>query len=376
MAIGWQTLLAPFERELMDLAARLESAAEPAYQENNTRGIWQAFAGRHNLPLEWWLAGRAPVIDLGDMRSAWTRVVLPADLDAVAVAGKEPSSPSHPLSWAHLCGHHAQSVHVLGAALLLSGQELPAGLAVRIVGCPAEECLPAFDPNCRLPFTPGKRRLLADGCFHGATAVLATHLADDDPGRRLHFAHGARGFVWIRCHAGTELSASPYTETDKLTVRRVAEEVAGKTAVGTRITLSDARTLELRMDTAPTPAGPPVLAARLQGALKREGFRAELVSEYAPLVHDDSLRAIARQTVRESADGEDIDVVDTLWLRGATDLGDVSQHVPTFQTFIGGTRGRTHDPDFQVVDPVFAYLWPCFYLYRAVMSVHLHGMGE
>ncbi len=353
MAENWQNETAKYADELLDLAARLYATPEQAYHERLTVNVWAEFAARHNLHYSTALGGRAPLISLGDDHRAVTRVALPADLDAVGLRRGQG------VQWSHLCGHHAQSVAALGAMLLLQAGGIPDDLAVTAVGCPAEECLPAFVPDCDIPFIPGKAHLLSEGVFSRTTAVLGTHLADALPQRAMVLAHGAHGGLWIRIHKNNDGE-----------LLDAAGEILGGCAVSMSITPFSPTEYDLRVETAPcageaVPRGRQVIAA-----LHKRGFRARLVAEYAPLLHEEALRRLARKVMIQGGESDEIEWIDALWLDGMTDLGDVSQRIPTLQVFVGGTAGTLHQPSFAVTDPAFSYVWPAWFLAAMTRTVH------
>ncbi len=358
MTEDWRHATARHERELLDLAAQFHALPEPAYRERRTVGVWAQFAARHRLLYTTALDGGAPMISLGDDRRADTRIVLTADLDAMGIArGNE-------VQWRHLCGHHAQSTAVLGALLLLSAVGLPQGLVVTGVGCPAEECMPAFAADCDIPFIPGKARLLSDGVFSRTTAVLSVHLADALPRRAAIVAHGAHGGLWLRIPTAHPASL----------VQDAAARILGGCAIALSTVPFSASEYDLVIETAPHAGESVPRAMQVIAALHKDGVAAKLVAEYAPLIHEETLRKLARRVI--DGDREPVERLDALWLEGMTDLGDVSQRIPTLQVFVGGTTGVTHQPSFRVTDPGFSYVWPSWFLARMALAVHAATVKE
>lgn len=354
MTEDWRNRTAKYADELLHLAERLYAAPEPAYQEGETVSVWAQFAVRHNLRYRTALDGRAPLISIGDDRKAATRIALAADLDAVGV------SHAQGVEWRHLCGHHAQSTAALGALLLLAESGIPEDLAVTAVGCPAEECKPAFIPDCDIPFIPGKVRLLSEGVFSRITAVLSIHLADALPQRAAVLAHGAHGGLWLRIP-----SDQPAQQ-----VLDAAGEICGGCAISMNITPFSSSEYDLRVETAPHAGEAAPRGRQIIAALQQKAIRASLVAEYAPLIHEEALRKLARRVLGQGDGTEEIERIDALWLEGMTDLGDVSQIIPTLQVFVGGTAGITHQSSFTVTDPNFSYVWPAWFLAEMTMAVH------
>ena len=355
--------------DIIALAETLRNLPEPGYGEKKTVEVWRAFAKHHSLPFDTFLDGQAPLIQLGDPKQAVTRIAVTADLDAVGVRRQGA------LAWEHLCGHHAQSAHALGLALLVKEQGLSPRLSIRLVGCPAEECMPAYDREYPLPFVPGKRRLLTAGCFSGVTAVLGTHLADDAPERSVILSHGAHGGIWLRVRESATAGAPPYTDGRENAVRQSLAPILGAHAVAVRLADACENGVDVRVETAPHGGEAVPHGGRVADQLTLGGMPAMLVAEYVPLVHDDVLRGIARRLLREQERAGGLRMIDQIWLPGVTDLGYVGSAIPTLQVFVGGTKGETHSPEFRVVDPYFAYVWPGWFLYAMAEAVHRAAMG-
>ncbi len=351
------------EAELIALARELQELAEPGYEETRTIAVWERVARAYGLTFEVLLEGTTPVITLGDYDQAAKKVIVTADLDAVGV------QKCGNLIWRHLCGHHAQSVHALGLAMLLArdSDALPSGAALRIIGCPAEECRPAFDPQWPIPFVPGKQQLLAAGVFADATAILSTHLADDAPERVAIVVDHIRGGIWLRMTPAPELLSREWPES--LQLENIAQKAAAAAALILRSSCAHhtykrgSADIDLWLETAPGSRVSQEDARALERQLaKMFGMPVELVVRYGPLVQDADLSGRAQAVLADMTSS--ITVKQLTELPGATDLGDVSQQAPTLQLFVGGTSGVTHDSEFRIVDESFAYVWPISYLVR------------
>ncbi len=362
--------LEQMEAELIALAREFQELAEPGYEEVRTVAVWERVAHTHGLTFARFLEGTAPVITFGDYGRAAKKIIVTADLDAVGVLESER------LNWRHLCGHHAQSAHALGLAMFLARDTLPNGVALRIVGCPAEECRPAFDPQWPIPFVTGKQRLLSQGVFAGAAAVLSTHLADDAPDRIAYVVDRVRGGVWLRMTPPAKHPAaeSPAREPDQSAqLDEIAKTAAARAAMilhpncVAHTYKRGSAGIDLWLETAPgsrvSQADVRTLAQALSETFK---MSVEPVVKYAPLVQDPQLSGRARSVL--AAMTAPITVGRLKQLPGATDLGDVSEAAPTLQLFVGGTAGVTHEREFRIVDESFAYVWPIAFLARMLRA--------
>ncbi len=349
------------KNRLLHLAKSLQATAEPAFEESKTIAIWRDFLIEQQIPVKWALHGRAPVVDWGLFGQAAISIVITADLDAVGVESGS--------TWfcEHTCGHFAQSVHALGLTYLLFTYGINKDVAVRIIGCPGEECRPIYDLEYPLPYRTGKQRLLEEGWFSGANAVLATHLADDLTSQTVQFVSGANGVIGIR------LCTPQYDPSDQRPPSlRTYAGILEKWQEEVRYITGDP---QLKVRARPVRTGielwtefPQELAAMqaravdeiLEQLKAQASIDVQLISSYAPLVQSKWLQDIAFKVLNQEHGLTHIHIVDQL--SGATDLGDVSKDYPVFQLFVGGTSGFTHDSKFQVIDDNFALLWPIQWL--------------
>lgn len=360
------TRLEQMKTELIALAHELQELAEPGYEEVGTVAVWERISRTYGLAFELLLGNTTPVITIGDYQHAKKKIVVTADLDAVGV------TECGSLNWRHLCGHHAQSVHALGLAMFLARDSLPDGVALRIVGCPAEECRPAFDPQWPIPYVTGKQRLLSEEVFAGAAAVLGTHLADNSPGRVAYVVDHIRGGIWLRMTPWPECLSIEQSEPSRL--EEIAQAVSARAAMilyphcASHTYKIGSAGIDFWMETTPGSCVSQEDVRTLAQTLS-EMFcmSAELVVRYAPLVQNSELRRRARSLLADMTPC--VTIAELTELPGATDLGDVSQVAPTLQLFVGGTVGVTHQREFQVVDELFAYVWPIAYLARMLEAL-------
>jgi metal-dependent amidase/aminoacylase/carboxypeptidase family protein len=353
------------KNRLLHLAKSLQVAAEPAFEESKTIAIWRDFLFEQQIPVKWALHGHAPIVDWGLFGQAAISIVITADLDAVGVESGS--------TWfcEHSCGHFAQSVHALGLAYLLFTYGMNKDVAVRIIGCPGEECRPIYDLEYPLPYRTGKQRLLDEGWFSGANAVLSTHLADDLASQTVQFVGGANGVMGIR------LCLSQFDPTDQRppslrTYAGILEKwqdeirhITGNPQLQVRA--RSVRTgIELWTEFTQALTAIEVRAVdEIFEQLKAQAsIDMQLISSYAPLVQSEWLRDIASKVLQQAHGLVHINIVDQL--SGATDLGDVSQKYSVFQLFVGGTSGFTHDSKFEVIDDNFALLWPIQWLMNMI----------
>lgn len=352
----WESAFLEWQPQFELLARRLQDVSEPAFAETVTVQIWKEFLQAEQIPHRYGLQGKAPIIDVGSFAEATYKIVVTADLDAVGRTQGD--------GWVceQSCGHFAQSVHALGLAKVLSEYGVPNGVAVRIIGCPGEECRPVYDANYPLPYLGGKQQLLAEGWFAKANIVLATHLADGLPTRAVQIVEGVNGMIGIRCKHHSTSDCGAFRQAWQAALRAITSyDQLSVTERQGGAGLELWAELPRRKEKYYIP-----VHVLFQEVAKRHGISAELICEYAPLRQNRHLQKRVADVLKY--DQEHIQPFHIKWLPGATDLGDVSQLYPTFQLFVGGTKGMTHTSEFHIVDPEFALFWPIEWLWRMVLS--------
>ena len=184
---------------LQALADDLFSHPEQGWYETRTAAVAAEFLRSLGLEINTGLAGTALRASLGS--GSGPNIALIGELDALKCA-------DHPASvngYAHACGHYAQMVCMLGAALALSDPEVCATLdgTVTFFAVPAEEFQDEpvreavrrdYDVHCG----GGKCELLRRGAFDDIDMAITTHshLLWRDSGADLLLGNSAsNGFV-------------------------------------------------------------------------------------------------------------------------------------------------------------------------------------
>jgi amidohydrolase len=256
----------------------------------------------------------------------------------------------------HACGHNLIAAMAVGAAAALRRVTDDVGLAIRVVGTPAEER------------GGGKIVLLERGAFDGVHAALMVHPAPVDAVEPMMLAWGG---LDVRYH-GRAAHASAFPErginaADALTVAQTAigllrqhlrptDRVHGIVTHG-----GEAANVVPAFTSAEYAVRARTLAdlAHVQGRVTRcfeagalaTGARLELIPDerpYAEVVHDHDLAACYRRNAealgrRFPGVGDRADR-----FAGSTDMGNVSQVVPSIHPTIGidSLPAVNHQPEF------------------------------
>jgi metal-dependent amidase/aminoacylase/carboxypeptidase family protein len=316
-------------------AVLLHHAAEPAYQENHTRAIWEQFCAEFDLPLAFYMDGKVPVIQLGNPEQADFHLAFTADLDAVWDVSTE--------KYAHLCGHDVQSLHAFQLAYHYQTGRFPEGMALTIMGSPGEECLPAMLGQVN-PFLPGKKQMLEAGLFHHIDMVLSTHVADHLPTRTFLDVRQVDGLLWFAI----------VTEHRDPVMRDTVSQVCSNIFHASLLSLTF-NDLSCQVKIRHVPHFNDDFACKqLQIDLARSGIEVKILAYYPPYTQSETLRKFFHQTVKESGHT----LITSPRLPGYTDLGYPAKRLPVMQLHVGGTTNQTHATHFEVTDPDFTYFAP------------------
>ena len=316
-------------------ASLLHQAAEPAYQENHTRTIWEQFCAEFGLPLQFYVNGKVPVIQLGNPDTADFHLAFTADLDAVWDDSTK--------QFAHLCGHDIQSLHAFQLAYHYQTGRFPQDMALSIMGSPGEECLPAMLGQVN-SFLPGKKQMMDAGLFQQIDMVLSTHVADHLPTRTFLDVRQVDGLLWF-----VHLSESRDLAWHD-TVSQVCSHIFQYSLLA--ITFKD---ISCQVKIRYVPYFDDELACQqLQIELERRGIEMNILAYYPPYTQSETLRKYFHQTVKDYGQK----MITSPRLPGYTDLGYLAKRLPVMQLYVGGTTNQTHATHFEVTDPDFTYFAP------------------
>lgn len=315
-------------------------------------------------------------------------VAVLGELDSVLVADHENADPE--TGAAHCCGHNAQIAAMIGTAMgLLNANAFPE-LAGRVsfMAVPAEEYVEIDYRNeqrkaGKLEFLGGKSELVALGAFDDVDMAMMVHAASHDnidgmatvSASNNGFVGKQAKFVGKASHAGgapqrgvnslyaanlalSAINAQRETFYDEDAIRihpiltrggdlvnvipndvRFESMVRGKTAEA----IEDA---SFKVDRA-LRAGAVGLGAAVE---------IETIPGYMPLINNRGMVDYFKDnflTMFEEDQWEE-----TGHKTGSTDMGDLSQIMPTLHPSVGGFAGAGHGSDWRITNKEHAYLLP------------------
>ena len=292
--------------------------------------------------------------------------------------------PNHPeanpkTGAVHSCGHNAQCAALIGIAAALKEPGMLDGLSGKIKLCavPAEELLEIeyrreLKAAGKIKYFGGKSEFLHRGYFDDVDIAFMVHTADKFSARRGSVGCVAKNIIYkgVAAHAG----GAPWAGKNALYAA-----TCGINAVNAiRETLKESDLI--RIHPIITHGGDMVNAIPEQVQLESyvrgktfEGIAAanakmnraliggavslgtniEIIDipGYAPLTNDMNMVKLCEDAANEIGVSFTYrDIVGT----GSTDMGDISQVMPTVHPYAPGARGTGHGSDYEICDPVAA----------------------
>jgi amidohydrolase len=365
--------------DAVSLGRELWARAEPGFFERRTHeALASAFRARGFTVEEFvGMPGFAATVD-GTLAGKTLAVV--ADMDGLPV-GTSPKGDGP--AYAHLCGHHQQMAAMYGAACALQEQS-PALLGrVAFLATPAEEYVELerreeLRKAGAVRHLSGKQELVARGVFAGFGAVVATHSAHLPDNLSVNSVVAMNGFDVLRfafrgvsAHAGAtphlgrnaQNAASLFLQACAFLregfdeekhirihpVLRLKPDQAVNLVPDAAFVETYARAVDdvtvgevvRRLETA---------AAGCASALGTT-VQAERVPGYAAFHVDRGLH----QALASHAKDRGVVFVEDPFSAASSDMGDVSQVVPSIIVGLPGTNGKLHQAGFAVTDEDAAY---------------------
>lgn len=382
------TILDEHADELQALAQDLFHHAEQGYHEYRTAQVVADYLKKLGLEPREGLAITGIKAAIGN--GTGPNVALIGELDGLAC----PTHPDAHQGFAHSCGHYAQIVCMLGAALALSDSEVAASLdgTATIFAVPAEEFQDAsvreevfrtHDVHC----AGGKCELLRRGEFDDVDLAITTHthMVDRDTDLDLLLGNSAcTGFIGktVYLHGrAAHAAAAPHMGINALNaaclgmsaVGMIRETFEEKDCVrvhpyirkgGEAINIVPSEVVVDMMVRANNQQAIEKISAKVdncfRGAAMAIGCEAEIVNAQGYMPCPERLpEDILWDTARLLGEGVKVDSVPAGRCNTAsTDVGDLFAVMPVLNFTFGGSVGDLHSKDYKVSNPETAHIFP------------------
>ena len=390
--------------EIVNLSRTILGHPEPGFREVKTSKVVADKFAELGIPFRSGLALTGVRGELVGGSPGPTMAIL-GELDSLIVNEHPHADPT--TGAAHACGHHCQIGMMLGATIGLMQPEVLSALSGRIIpmAVPAEEYIEieyrdSLRRDGKLEFLGGKPELIKLGEFDDVNLAMMMHTTSVPEERQLCISGTNNGtvakqiqFVGRGAHAGgaphlginalnaatLALSAINFnreTFKDEDTVRvhpiitRGGEAVSAVPADVRMETFVRGRTIE-----AITDANTKVDRALRAGAMAvGASVNIQTIPGYMPLSQDEQMNQIFGANAATLV-GED-NVGRVVHRTGSTDMGDVSQVMPSIHPYVGGATGLGHGANYVVHDYNLAVLTAAKAMAATVVDLLADGAAQ
>ncbi len=373
--------------DLIKTGIELWNRAEPGFRENATHkylaGLFKDLG--FNIETFKGMPGFVAAIP-----GAVPEIAVMADMDALPLPGDESGA------YIHSCGHHMQTTNIYGAARLLSESNSESAAqalkALAFIAVPAEEYIDLENREVlreagKIRHLSGKQELLARGIFKGYKKVVSTHAAGFTEPEFISSVLGMGGFEVLRfvfrgkaAHAGAQPhkginaqnAASLFLQA--CAFLRESFNESDHIRIHPLLTLPQGISVNIIPDTAfvetyvrgSNPEAIKGTVTKLKnaatGCARSIGAEIEIedIPGYAPFKADPGMHTLLRMVVQEMG----IPFIEEQYASPSSDMGDVSQALPSIMLGLPGVNGLFHNPGFLVTDEKAAYVLPSVVLAR------------
>ena len=389
--------------DLIGIAKDILDMPEPGYREFKTSKYTEEQFNKYGFSNieKVSMTGLKAVIDTG--RPGPTVCVM-GELDSLVVLG-HPHADSD-TSAAHACGHHCQIAQMIAVWQSLNDPEILKGLSGKIVlvAVPAEENIEVeyrktLRDEGKIEFLLGKQEFVKLGALDGVDIAMMTHTSNFD-GEKILSAGGTNNgtvsksikFKGKASHAGgaphngiNALNAAnlamtgihfqreTFQEKDSIRIHPIITQggaaVSSVPADVRMETYVRGSTIEGFLDASEK------VDRALRGGAMAIGAQVEITTlpGYLPINNDKNLTEMYKINASDLV-GDD-KVSQAGHSGGSTDMGDISQLMPTIHPYVHSASGDGHGIDYVVEDYNSAVISAAKAMALTVVDL-LHGKGE
>lgn len=312
-------------------------------------------------------------------------VCVMGELDALKCAG---SPIADNKDNAHACGHNAQIASLIAMAMAFKQSGVMEELDgdVTFFAVPAEEFIEmdyrkSLKDTGKIQYYGGKQQLIAEGAFDDVDMAMMVHAQPEEEsakffvqGKNLGFlaknitfhgkaVHGSMPFDGVNALnaaalaiLGVHANRETFREDEKIRIHPiitkggdVVNSVPDEVCIDTYVRGATFEAIQ---------KGNRAVERAVAGASSMVGATATIedIPGYLPLDENLDLSFLFEENAKVLV-GEDNVIYDSV-VTGSSDVGDLSNVLPTIQPSVGGFIGKLHSQEFCVKDPEIAYLLP------------------
>lgn len=387
--------------ELQEIAFAIYHHPERGFAEHETAKKAADFLRKYGMEPHEGLALTGVKADIN--KSEGPSVALIGELDGIGCPAHPDAAPS---GIAHACGHEAQMIAIMGAALALNDPEVKEALGGRAVffGVPAEENLSA-DIKEELAkegirFNGGKSELIRRGEFDDIDISITSHvhMVQGTEADLLLGNVASTGFVAKSVHMlgkAAHAAAAPHEGINALNAATLGFSAMGMI----RETFEEKDAIrvhgQIRDDGFPCQTIPDHVLVDLmvraktldaikktsakvdrayEGAAHAIGAEAKIVTTqgYLPVLArpaDPALIEAAEVLKEQRPDTTISRITDDMINFASTDVGDLTHIMPVLNFTFAGAEGALHSKDYRITDPYKIHIMPAKMM--ALTAYHL-----
>ncbi len=314
------------------------------------------------------------------------RIALISDMDGL------PNPEDSTGTYIHSCGHHMQMAALYGAARLLKDAASGALRHMDFIAVPAEEYIDLeYRETLRsagvVSRLSGKQELIERGYFKGYRQVVSTHAAGFQEPLFISSVRSMGGFRAMRfifrgkaAHAGAaphkginaQNAASLFLQAcaflregfrneDYIRIHPVLSYPPDQSVnIVPALVRADTYVRAAAIEAIDETAGKLKDAAKGAAAALGASVEIEEIPGYAPFKANLDMHEILRTVTEEM----ELPFIDEDYSAASSDVGDLSQMIPTIMLGLPGVNGLFHNPGFRVTDEDAAYVLPSAVLVR------------
>ncbi len=308
------------------------------------------------------------------------------EMDAIVCHGHPHADPV--TGAAHACGHNAQVAAMLGAAFGIVGSGLLEECDCRIsfLAVPAEEFVELdyrrqLVAEGKITYMSGKQELLHLGIFEDVDVAMMIHAHPETPQPHLFLGGSSLGFEakrltftgkaahgsepWNGTNAldaavlavmGIHANRPTFRDTDRVRIHPIISNggdlvnvIPDKAVIETYVRAANPAAIRDACEKVDNAAQAGALAMSAECSI-------ENIRGYAPLQQNKAISQVFEENAKHFFSPEQI-----TWgqdMTGSTDMGDVTQVIPSIQPTMGGFAGALHSKEFRIVDSEAVYITP------------------
>lgn len=389
--------------KIRDLALAIENEPELGFKETETSKKVCDFFKELNISYENNLAITGVKGKLKTSGNGPNVAVL-GELDGVICFDSDKANKLTGAS--HTCGHNLQIAAMLGAALGLKLSNIENELCgnVTFMAVPAEEYIEiSYRQKLKeegiLHFLSGKQELIYRGAFDDVDIAMMVHSLKNSPEPTVAIGESSNGFVGKTVQyigKAAHAAEAPHEGVNALNaamlgimgINALRESFRDEDSIRVHPVITkggdtvNSVPSDVRMETyvrANSVEAITLTNEKVDRALLGGGFAMgaqtiiETIPGHMPLKASLPLNNIFKENAQKLLPGDR--VIDAGHFAASTDMGDISNLIPSIHPFIGGVSGALHTKDFKVEDFNAAVILPAKLMAMTVIDL-LYGDAE